>query len=222
MGFFTNGRRVMLANPLLDEYVQRRQHVIDAHPEKGDLYNHQPGYNGCWQCRDYEPDRFHLRKKFAWAVPDEEALDLVARYSPEGVVEIGAGLGYWAHQLVGRGVDVVAYDVAPHGNHWCEGEPWFPVRIGGPEVAGLWPLRTLLLCWPCYGDPMAVDAVRFYQGDTIVYIGEEDGATGDEDFRHLLASEWEEVEEYSHPQWWGLWDRTFVYKRLALRRRTEQ
>ena len=57
--------------------------------------------------------------------------------APGGIVEIGAGLGYWAHQLSSRGVDVVAYDIAPKKNHWCDGEPWFPVRVGSPEDAAL-------------------------------------------------------------------------------------
>jgi len=46
---------------------------------------------------------------FAWAVPDERALNIIAQYGP--VVEVGAGLGYWARCLRERGVDVEAYDI---------------------------------------------------------------------------------------------------------------
>ena len=40
-----------------------------------------------------------LREKYAWACPDERALRALAHFAPGGVVEIGAGRGYWAKLL---------------------------------------------------------------------------------------------------------------------------
>ena len=54
-----------------------------------------------------------LRRAYAWAVPSHEALSAIAEASPRGVVEIGAGTGYWAYELRDRGVSVAAYDIAP-------------------------------------------------------------------------------------------------------------
>jgi hypothetical protein len=76
-----------------------------------------------WQLRVQQP----VRHGFGYAVPTEEALAALAALSP--LLEIGAGVGYWAALLRGRGADVLATDAAPpdatalsngppHGQHW--------------------------------------------------------------------------------------------------------
>ncbi|GAQ79688.1 hypothetical protein KFL_000360040 [Klebsormidium nitens] len=54
-----------------------------------------------------------MRKLFAWAIPTEEALEAIKQCSPKGVVEIGAGSGYWAALLEERDVSVRAFDRDP-------------------------------------------------------------------------------------------------------------
>ena len=49
-----------------------------------------------------------LCKKYAWAIPDERALQILASFSP--LIEIGAGRGYWARLLRDQGVDILAFD----------------------------------------------------------------------------------------------------------------
>lgn len=71
----------------------------------------------CVECIDQRNtgglwDQGDLRRRYAWAVPNERALEVIAERSPGGVVEIGAGGGYWAMELQRRGVDVIAYDPA--------------------------------------------------------------------------------------------------------------
>jgi len=66
------------------------------------------------ECQD---TRSTLVNKYAWAVPDDRSLEIVAKYSP--IVEMGAGTGYWAKLLSDRGVDIVAYDKEPGNSHWC-------------------------------------------------------------------------------------------------------
>jgi hypothetical protein len=95
--------------------------------------------------------REDARKRYAWAVPTDEALDAIAKLSP--IVEIGAGTGYWAALLSTRGADVIAYDRAPghHANHYHGDSPlWFDVKAGGDSKAADHPDRTLFLCWPPY------------------------------------------------------------------------
>ena len=60
-----------------------------------------------------------LRRMYSWGVPTEEALKAIIDVSPAGVVEVGAGTGYWAMLLHTRGVDIVAYDRTP-----VEGKLW--------------------------------------------------------------------------------------------------
>lgn len=91
--------------------------------------------------------------KFAWAVPSEDALEMLAKHGP--IVEIGAGTGYWAALLASRGVDIVCYDGDPPVpgaiNHWHEEDGvYYPVHTGGPEMAAKHADRTLFLCWPPY------------------------------------------------------------------------
>jgi hypothetical protein len=50
-------------------------------------------------------------KRYAWSIPDETALAVVAGRGP--LVSIGAGTGYWEALLRSRGVTVHAYDERP-------------------------------------------------------------------------------------------------------------
>lgn len=159
--------------------------------------------------------RHGLVTTHSWAVPTKQAIDQIVKHSPAGVVEIGAGTGYWARLLRARGLFVQAYDEAPHDNAQAKGK-WSPVEKGGPEKAALWPSLTLLLCWPPYNTPMAFECLVAYKGDTLVYVGEGPGmATGDAAFHEELEDHWIELEdEYvSIPRWTGIRDGLFVYRR---------
>lgn len=183
----------------------------------GDLLT--PYETGFWKARE------EGRVRYAWAIPNEPALDALASVAP--LVEIGAGCGYWAHLLRQRGVDIIAYDIQPpvddgHRNFWCRthkgtiiGLAWTTVLRGGPYVLrkGRHADRTLFLCWPPYHTPMAYVALRRYAGSTLAYIGEDDGCTGDERFRKLLDTEWHEVHRVRIPQWDGLHDTLTIWKR---------
>jgi protein-L-isoaspartate O-methyltransferase len=72
-------------------------------------------------------------------VPNEEAIRQIAVLSP--IVEVGAGLGYWASLIAKAGADIVAYDnaVNEHGQvkHYCNGEdyePFYKVTQGDAEA----------------------------------------------------------------------------------------
>ena len=99
-----------------------------------------------------------------------DVIDEIAAHSP--LVEIGAGGGYWARCLREAGADIIAYDRRPPGEEapwdWREGNQWFDdtwflVQEGDESMAGLYPERTLLLCWPPIFDPMAANALRLYR-----------------------------------------------------------
>jgi len=157
--------------------------------------------------------RYELVTSHSWAVPTDEALEAIAKYSPGGVVEIGAGTRYWAGLLRDRGVDVVAYDVAPYDNVQAQAK-WSEVNVGNHLNVLKHPDRTLMLCWPPYNTPMAVMALRRFKGDTVVYIGESaGGCNGDEDFHEMLDTSWEEKKCVSLPQWPGIRDDLYVYSR---------
>lgn len=154
-----------------------------------------------------------MRHEYAWAIPDDFALDIIVSHSP--IVEIGAGKGYWAALLAERGADIICYDEKPYENNWMVGpNRFFDVVLGGPTKANRHPNRTLFLCWPPYSTSMAADALRAYQGKTVIYIGEGDGGcTGDDNF-HALLNRWNKITDYSIPTWYGLHDYLSVYRRI--------
>lgn len=172
---------------------------------------------------DLKERRRELAALFSWAVPNTLALDVLAEHAP--LVECGAGMGYWAALLAARGVDIVAYDVKPPGrgskNQYHRGrEPWTHVlRANSVVAARRHRDRTLVLCWPPYGDDASSYAVlRAYRGDTVIYIGEPDeGATGSVRFRRELALNWTLGQAVALPRWPRLRDTLMVYKRNAVR-----
>jgi hypothetical protein len=66
--------------------------------------------------------RDELCRRFAWAIPSPQAVHALRRVlARRGLVEIGAGTGYWAALLAHAGVDVRGYDTAPPAlgaNRW--------------------------------------------------------------------------------------------------------
>lgn len=140
-----------------------------------------------WQAGTATDARAELLARYGFAVPDDRAIQLIAAHAPRGVVEIGAGTGYWARQLHDAGVNVVAYDIAPppsKQNQWFAGqEPCFPVRRGDHHVAAQHTERTLLLVWPTRNEDWAADAAQVHLdagGERLVYVGEPPGGrTGD-------------------------------------------
>ena len=182
-----DSKREALGNPLLDLVQPVKQSV--GRPV---VRPHIDAVEGRW--------------RYSWAVPTEEALDAIAAVAP--IVEVGAGTGYWARLLRDRGVDVVAYDVAPPGgralNGWHSGataSTWTDVLRGDAWRAASHPDRTLMVCWPPYGTPMAATALSAYRGDRVVYIGEgpwtrsfgDEPVTADQKFLQILTTEFARI-----------------------------
>lgn len=159
------------------------------------------------------PAGFGLVHLFAWGIPDERALSIVAAHSP--IVEVGAGTGYWARLLEDRGADVIATDRLELGGHW-QGVLWTDVlERDAAEAAAAHPDRALLMVWP-YGE-MAVDALDAYRGDTLIYVGEGNGgACAPSEFFARLRLGWIPVAEVPVPQWFGLHDYLSVWRRLRV------
>lgn len=176
------------------------------------------GDKGRWSDTGlFQDNRSQAVGRYAWAVPNQEAIQAIAQHGP--IVEIGAGSGYWACLLSKAGVDVVAYDLHPPStgeNHYDHKTEWFPVQEGGPEVAARYSDRSLLLCWPPYKSPMSYDCLKNYLGRTVIYIGETPGGcTGSQEFHDLLAEEFEEVREVRLPCWNGIHDSLTIHKRKS-------
>lgn len=173
-----------------------------------------------------------LNSLFAYALPTEAALAAIARHSPDGVVEIGAGGGLWAHLLRARGVTLHAYDTANTSlAHTL-------VLEGGPDAAARHTGCSLLLCWPPleHSDEssapnlMALRALQALRGDgSLLYVGEWHGITGvisslaqstaqsgqtaGHNFQTEVERDWDLVDSVALPRWPGMADRLFILRR---------
>lgn len=168
------------------------------------------------------PTRSSLVKQFAWAIPSDQTLAWIRkRLLGREVVEIGAGRGYWAWMLEQVGIPVTAYDEKllglgeEIGYFKDAGEhTYHEILRGGPEKAALHPDKVLFLCWPPYDDDMAVNCLRAYQGDTLMFEGEgEGGCTANDAFFTELAVNWVEVDQHYPTQWSGIHDFLTIYRR---------
>jgi hypothetical protein len=173
-----------------------------------------------WLRTPTGPTAFERRvacvRRYAFGVPDRAALEAIARYAP--IVELGAGTGYWAYLLRNRGVDIVAYDVAPPDQapnaYKLDPRTWSPVVRGGVEVLQQHADRALFLCWPGYRDTFAGDALREFRGTVLIYVGEGPGGhTADDAFFYRLQREWVPDEQVAIPQWSGAHDCLRIFHR---------
>jgi hypothetical protein len=170
--------------------------------------------------RDSYNARDKAVKKYAWAIPNDEAIAECVKFSP--LIEIGAGLGYWAKLISEAGGDIIAFDAWVMRSGPCfkrnkitkqEGL-WFDVEYGNEHWVKDHPDRTLFLCWPPYNTSMALNCLTHYRGNDLIYVGESwGGCCGCEEFGDKLKNEWKVVKNITIPQWDGLHDFFCVYER---------
>lgn len=180
-----------------------------------------------WDGDEYQ-GRFDLIHRYAFAIPDDRALDVIASYAP--IVEIGAGNGYWARCLRERGVDVIAYDSfgEEYSRHFAGRHMWTDVLVGTHRDVRRHPDRTLLLVWPSLNERWAEHAVRTHRahgGRHVIYVGEgHGGCTADDSFHRRLDRQYVDVGEVDIPVWFGIHDRLTVHRRMPdeIRREIER
>lgn len=143
---------------------------------------------------------------FAWAVPTEQAVRTILKYSAR-VVEIGAGSGYWAWMMRQAGIKVVAFDANHAPFTWTE------LAQGDERAALFYPDHALFLCWPPWNSDMACNALTCHRGDYLVYAGEWMGGSANPRFFALLASTYDAVDVVNLPQWYNRDDRLMIFRR---------
>lgn len=112
-------------NPYWDQVVKipHSRYAIQGEP-------FSPGSDGNLldgSLPDDTPSRDMMVRKYSWAIPSPETLDLIVRHvGSREIVEIGAGTGYWAKMLSQLGVKVHAFDTFPPNK---EVNGWHAPRI---------------------------------------------------------------------------------------------
>ena len=147
--------------------------------------------------------RFRIAAWAAFACPNLQAITALKCFSKEeGIIEVGAGVGYWAYILRNAGVDVLAHDKQPPinisskykkiiSNEYHGKFPAWSEVLNGDTANPNKTNRVLLICYPPPDSPMAVRALQGFSGDRLAYVGEMRGDTGTLEFESRLRSLWD-------------------------------
>jgi hypothetical protein len=160
---------------------------------------------------------------YAWAIPNQEAIDTLVEHSP--LIEAGAGRGYWAALAAAQGADIIAFDPIPPdrdgANSWHR-QPgmFFNVIRADLDIISRHPERTLVLCWPPFNSDVALRALRTYKGQTVIYVGDEGRDAGTPQFYAELATYFTRIQVVDIPRWPGIDDRLEVWRRRETAFRT--
>lgn len=173
---------------------------------------------GCGKFSMTSRRRDYYIERYSFAIPSEQALTEIAKYSP--IIEIGAGTGYWAKLLEERGTDIVAFDTYqetycfyenPKGNTFKPRH--FNIQLGSYEQLCKYPNRTLFLCWPPMND-LAFFCINFLHAKYFIYIGEDMyGCNANNRFFRYRNRHFKQIKGLAIPKWWGLHDFLEIYER---------
>lgn len=149
---------------------------------------------------------------YSWAIPSDEVINEIALYSP--LIELGSGTGYWAKLINDAGAEIQAFDI-PNDSRYVFNDKFYPITEGSVEALDQYPNFNLFLCWPCYARPWAYQALQRFQGQFVIYVGEsEGGCCANLDFFELLDRKFSLIKVCEIPQWPGLHDAVYFYKKL--------
>ena len=180
-----------------------------------------------WGVKSYYK-RTDCIRKYGFAIPTYEAIKCIKTFipdvffAPEGVIELGAGSGYWSYLLRTIGVKVRAFDPAPGGtvnppNEYSFWKSWTEIEKGDHTVLNQIPDAkkwALLLCWPDYDVDWPAQALDLYPGNVLIYIGEgPSGCTGNNRFHKILQAQWKTYVSKRIPKWPGIHDCLEIYVR---------
>lgn len=172
-----------------------------------------------------------LQAAYAYAIPSPATLRWVADVAQgRPLLEVGAGRGYWAHQLAEIGVPTSAFDSHPPDRATNNAFPaapgqtvtWHPTATppsSTDDLVAAHADHALFLCWPPgWENPMASTLLAAYQeagGSSLIYIGEaRGGRTADSAFFDLLEKEWTLLDQDpGYVSWWNLADRAQCWQR---------
>jgi len=86
-----------------------------------------------------------------------------------------------------------------------------PEQVHNPSHRG----RSLFLCYPPPEDPMALECLEAYHGDTLLYVGEWRGNTGSRELEAALLAGWRLAETVPLPNWGAESNALMVWERAS-------
>jgi len=163
---------------------------------------------------EYDTIRDPLIRKYAWAIPNVEALDTIKSLAP--IFELGSGGGYWAKLLKEMGTDIIAVDNdSILRTRYAYTRCWEVPIKGDERLLEEHPDRALFLCWPDGKSQMASRALAQFAGEHVILVGDRRQIRDrDPRFFHNLAEDFALIDWVAIPVWPGYRDQLFVYRRL--------
>lgn len=144
--------------------------------------------------------------RFGYPNLDEETISWIAdRLCGKRVLEVGAGQGWLAYNLMSLGVNIIPTDLAPNKDNPYWGDNYSPfveiVEKTATQAVKEYEFDVLLMSWPSYKEDWAYEAIcALPPGKSFLYIGEEDGGCcGTSQFFDQIYKIWgEEGEKCPH------------------------
>jgi SAM-dependent methyltransferase len=177
--------------------------------------------------------RKEFRRDFGYVVASAEVMTaLVVLLKDCGLVlDAGCGSGYMAAELTRLGIPTLAVDHHDYGQAGAQSHG-YPIRavhkldaVGNPASFISSEVGAVLLAWPPYDEPFALNMARAMQaGQLLVYEGESaGGCTANDAFFEFVgdATKWESLDPVSaqlnavHVTFGMLHDHWIVWRRLG-------
>ena len=160
-------------------------------------------------------------EEYGWGVPDKQAIKKIKEFvGNDNVLEIGGGYGLWAKLMKDEGISITTTDAnvieTQSKDHYIPNQKQFTEveqidHLKAIEKYGHF--GVLMMVWPPYDNPMAYEALAFFEGNKLVLVGEDNGCTACKNFFNLLYNEWKEIEKVSIPRWQDVYDRLTLWIR---------
>ncbi len=138
--------------------------------------------------------RERCAETLAWGIPNDEVLNEIGKYSP--LIEIGAGLGYWARLLQDRGIRIKPTDISIP----LIEDRWTRIYSGNAIFHLKNNRRNLFVCW--VPEEIAQQAGEIFEGEYIIFAGEK-----------INFPNFELVNNIPLPNWKGFTDSLQIFRR---------
>jgi hypothetical protein len=157
-------------------------------------------------------DKILLRRKFvgiiSFAIPNATAIAEIKKFvATDKVLEVGAGLGFWAKLLRLIDIDVLSTDI--------EEQPisYIPIeKIDGVEAVKKYKDRNvLMMIWPEYKE-WPNEVLQNFTGNKFIYIGNFSECAS-EKFYERCENEWNIVTTVETARWVDFNGDVYLYKK---------
>lgn len=225
-----NGFQCMLdVTELIDDILETKENLSDHWQKLSPLYEkiinnlhndrrNVHTYGTHWHyydtCTTWIDMRYTFVNTFSWSAIPKRVYKKIGNYlkgvNVTKVIDPLCGTGFNSFMLLQEGLDVEASDIVLRDIQWV------PVRqIDAKElVINDVEHTALLLSWIGWSESIGTEMIYMYKGDYIVMIGEEEGGCcANMTFFNELDNNWNLVQEFAIPQFWGIHDGVFIYER---------